>query len=130
MNKKADDKQDSTKAEQQQANDLIRAIFEDGTAEINGRSYEFLKTNHAKRLRVFGYLMKVQERIQKKDFSFMGEKDWLEIEQIINGVVSLDGTILAKDPQHWEDYAEDYLFFMPTALAVISYPFLKGKGSN
>jgi len=111
--------------EQKQGLEMIQAVYEDGFAEINGREYHFLKMRHQQRRSVFAYFSHVQRDIQRGDFSFLDDPRFKEIEkQIINSSVTFDDHILAKVPNHWDDYPQDYLTFVSTALAVISYPFM------
>ena len=112
---------------QEQALAQIRAVYEDGTAIVNGREYTFTKATHKKRLKVFSYFTGVREMMSKQDFSFMGEESYEKIEQIVSELVTFEGTLLSKKPNHWNEFPQDYMVFMTTALGVISYPFLQGE---
>jgi hypothetical protein len=113
--------------EQNEAFDQIRGVYEDKEAEINGRIYSFTKTTHQKRLTVFAYFTSIQNRMNIGDFSFFAEKEWRNIQQIIDNVVMFDGSLLSKLPDHWEQYAEDFIILYSGAMGVMSYPFLPGK---
>ena len=107
------------------AQEMIRAVFDDGEAEINGRTYVFVRMTHKKRRRVFAFYTSVAKQVQGGDFSFLDDPRFEAVESVINNAVTLDGSLLSKlGDAHWEDYAGDYLPFTATALAVISYPFL------
>ena len=112
---------------QEQALAQIRAVYEDGTAIVNGREYTFTKATHKKRLKVFSYFTGVREMMARQDFSFMGEESYEKIEQIVSELVTFEGTLLSKKPNHWNEFPQDYMVFMTTALGVISYPFLQGE---
>lgn len=112
---------------QEQALAHIKAIYEDGTAVVNGRDYTFTKATHKKRLKVFSYFTGVREQIAKQDFSFMGDEYYESIEQTVSELVTFDGTLLSKKTNHWNEYPQDYMKFITMALGVISYPFLQGE---
>lgn len=111
--------------QQKQGLEMIKAVYEDGFAEINGREYHFLKMRHQQRRSVFAYFSHVQRDIQRGDYSFLDDPRFKEIEkQVVNASVTFDDHLLAKLPNHWDEYPQDYLTFVSTALAVISYPFM------
>ena len=106
---------------------MIKAVYEDGSAEINGRSYVFHKTTHYKRRKVFAFYSKVGQQMKQGDMSFLDSEHFEQIEGIINDMVSYEGSLLSKLKDHWDSYPEDYLTFVPVALGAISYPFLQGN---
>lgn len=106
---------------------MIKAVYDDGEAEINGNKYTFLGTTHAKRRKVFAFFSSIQRQIEQGNFSFLDTADFKPVEDTINGMVTFDGDLLSKKKDHWEEYPEDYLNFVSTAMGVISYPFLKGS---
>lgn len=112
---------------QEQALAQIRAVYEDGTAIVNGREYTFTKATHKKRLKVFSYFTGVREMMSRQDFSFMGDESYDKIEQIVSELVTYEGTLLSKKTNHWNEFPQDYMVFMTTALGVVSYPFLQGE---
>jgi hypothetical protein len=107
--------------------DTIKAVYDDGEAEINGRTYQILNLNHYKRLKVFGYFTKVKPQIEHEDFSFMGADEWREIEKILGDNITFNGDLVSKIPKHFEEFPEDYLDYSLVMMGVFSYPFLKGK---
>lgn len=124
---KTDLRTDEEKAiAQKKALGQIKAVFEDGVATINGRDYVFTKATHKKRLKVFSYFTGIKGMIEKQDFSFMGNDDFDAVMDIIENLVTFDNSLLSKRPQHWDEYPQDYMMFVTTALGVISYPFLQG----
>lgn len=107
------------------AMEMIRAVFEDGEAEINGRVYAFHKMAHKQRRKVFAYYTAVAPRADAQDLSFLDEPGFEAVEAVINDAVSFDGSLLSRiGERHWEEFPGDYVTFILTALAVISYPFL------
>jgi len=119
--------EDRLKAEQEAARAEIKAVFDDGFLEINGRSYVFTNATHKKRLKVFAYFTGVAAEIAVQNLSFMGTKEYEDIALIVSQLVTFEGTLLAKKLNHWNEYPEDYITFMTTALGVISYPFFPEK---
>lgn len=111
---------------QKQALAQIKAVYDEGVATVNGRDYVFTKATHKKRLKVFSYFTGVREQMSKQDFSFMGDEGYDRIEEIVSELVTFEGSLLSKKPNHWNEYPQDYMIFMTTALGVISYPFLQG----
>ncbi len=110
----------------QEAQEMIRAVYEDGLAEINGREYCITKMMHKKRRKVFAFFTHVQADLQKQDFSFLDTDRWDSVEIIIENAVTFNGSLLAKLPEHWDTYPQDYLLFVSTMLGAISFPFLSG----
>lgn len=110
---------------------MIKAIYEDGEAEINGRVYTFNKMTHKQRRKVFAYYTHVAAAVQSNDFSFLDTPAFEPVEDAINKAVSVKGSLLSKiSDAHWLDYPEDYITFIGTAMGVISYPFLQGSSTG
>lgn len=105
----------------------IKAVYEDQEAEINGRVYKFTGTNHITRRKIFAYFTKIQHELGAGNFSFLASDDFVNIEKLINNMITFDGDLLSKIPEHWDNYPEDYVKFVNCAMGVISYPFLKGS---
>jgi len=108
------------------AQEQIKAVYDDGIATINGRDYTFCKMTFSERRKVFAYMTSIQKELQEGNFTFVDSKIFKEdIEKTIFRNVTLEGmSLLKKNP--FENYIEDYVPFITTALGVISYPFLKG----
>lgn len=113
--------------QQQQAYAMIKAVYDDGVATINGRDYTFTKMVHKQRRKVFAFMTKVQDMMARGDMSFLDWEEFEKVEQVINNVVLFNGSALSKLDTHWESYAEDYVPFVTTAMGVISYPFLSAS---
>jgi len=105
----------------------VKRCYEDGSAEINGRSYKFCKVNHKKRLKIFGYASKIRENLENKDLSFLGSDEQLGIEELMFKNMTYNDSMLFKIDNHFEKYGEDYIPLFTMALSVFSYPFMKGS---
>lgn len=106
--------------------DMLKAVNDDGKAEINGRTYVLTKTVHKKRRKIFGFYTKCQAQIIASDYSFLDSVEFESVENLINNIVTFNGDLISRLPNHWEDYPEDYILFVVTMLGAISYPFLIG----
>ena len=117
--------------QEEQARNMIRAIYEDGEAEINGRVYRFTKMTHKQRRKVFAFYTSVSGDVARNDFSFLDSDRFGAVEDVINKSVTYNDSLLSVlGDAHWEKYPDDYLQFIPTALGVISYPFLAGADTG
>lgn len=115
------------KKEEKNAIEQIKAVVEDGFAEINERIYTFTAMTFSERRSVFAFLTSVQQAITCENFSFLDDSNFKTLEtNIIFKRVTVDGMSLSKK-NVFEEFPEDYLIFITMALTVISYPFLKGK---
>jgi hypothetical protein len=116
----------TTKKQQQQQPepvDMIKAVYDDGKATINGRDYEFAKFTHGERVQVFSYYSRIQHMLPMGNYSFLTDDDFKKVEKLISDKVLFNGIQLSKQPNHWEAYPADYLQLITAALGVISYPF-------
>lgn len=113
--------------EQQKALEQIKAVYDDGFAEINGREYHFLKMRHEQRRKVFAFYTAVAHEVQSGSFAFMDTPKFAEVEKVMFNSITFDGSLISKLPEHWEEYAEDYVTLVATALGVMSFPFLRGR---
>jgi len=121
---------DELKEAQKKANDLIKAIYDDKEAEINGRIYTFTVMSFNERRTVFAYTSKIMGMLSNMDLSFVDDKEFKDIERdIIYKRVSVDDVSLStKNVLH--EHPEDYILFVTTVLQVISYPFLRGPSGG
>ena len=106
---------------------MIKAVYDDGVAEINGRKYKFTNTTHLVRRKIFSFFTSIQSELEAGNFSFLDSSNFEPVEIAINKIITYDDNLLDKSPDHWEKYPEDYLQFISVAMGVISYPFLKGN---
>lgn len=105
------------------ARDMAKAVHDDKCATINGRDYVITSINHIKRRKVFAYYSHIQKDIGNGDFSFLDTNEWREVENVIQNVVTFDGSLLSKLNNHWEDYPQDYITFVTTMMVSLSFPF-------
>ena len=111
----------------EEARAQIKAIFDDKCATINDRDYHFTVTTHAQRVKVFAFMSKIQSSMQVGDFSFLVTKEWDDVYKTISNIITYDGQILSKIPNHWEEFDEDFIPFVGVSMAVICYPFSRGN---
>tara|TARA_R100000655_G_scaffold15789_3_gene34812 strand:+ start:14188 stop:14550 length:363 start_codon:yes stop_codon:yes gene_type:complete len=114
-------------AQEEKRDDVVKGCYEDGSAEINGRSYKFCKVNHKKRLKIFGYASKISKLLNEGNLSFLGSDEQLAIEDLIFSNMTYNDSSLAKIDNHFEKYGEDYIPLFTMSLSVFSYPFMKGS---
>lgn len=115
-----------TPAEKRQAAlDQIKAVYDDGEAEVNGRKYRLLKMQHVERRKVFAFYTSVQNQLQQGNFLFLDSPAFAAVEEVMWKNVSFDGALIAKLRDHWEEYPEDYMTLVSTVMGVMSYPFIR-----
>jgi len=111
-----------------QARAMIKAVYDDGEAEINGRKYVFGKMVHKQRRKVFAFYSKVADAANSGDLSFLDSAEFDTVMDVIGKVTLFDGQALVKlGDEHWEEHPEDYIPFITTAMAVISFPFMSAN---
>ena len=116
--------------EAQKAQNMIKAVYEDKEAEINGRKYQLTNTTHSQRIKVFAFYSSIQHQMLKQDFSFLVSEEFKAIEKIINEIVMFDGIGMNTRKNHWDEFPEDYITYVMTMIPAISYPLLKGSSTN
>lgn len=114
--------------QREKALDQIRAVYNDGEAEINGRIYKFHRMQHVERRKVFAFYTSVQSQINQGNFSFLDTPQFAATEDVMSKNISFDGVTLDKARDHWDEYPEDYIQLVATALGVISFPFIRAAG--
>lgn len=113
------------------AHEMIKAIYEDGEAELtSGRVYKFSRMVHKERRKVFAFYTSIQEAAGRNDFSFLESDAFAAVEKIIENRVLFEGSALSKRATHWDEYPDDYVQLIMIALGVISYPFLSGAPTS
>jgi len=105
----------------------IKAVYDDGEAVINGRTYVLTKLTHSQRIQVFAFFSSIKDQFTAGNFSFMVTPEFKKVEKLIDQVVLFEDSGIDKLSDHWDKYPEDYIMYVSTFLAVISYPFLKGN---
>lgn len=106
----------------------IRAVYEDGEAEVNGRTYKLHKMQHVDRRKVFAFYSSVQHQLSDQNFSFLDTPQFAVVEEVMWKNVSFDGSVISKLRDHWEDYPEDYLQLVSVVMGVMSFPFIRAAG--
>jgi len=112
---------------------MIKQIYEDKVATVNGRDYKFLTMVHRDRRAVFAFMTSVGPAMQRNDMSFLDGDAFAPIERIISDHITFNAMQLSKLPKHWEDeggYPEDYIPLLTSALQVISYPFVRAAPTS
>lgn len=106
----------------------VKAVYEDGVAEINGRQYKFHKMTHVERRKVFAFYTSVQRQLGSQDFSFLDTPQYAAVEEVMWSNISMDGVTINKRRDHWEEFAEDYINLVAVSMGVMSYPFIRAAG--
>lgn len=104
----------------------MKAVCEDGVATINGRDYKLTTMTHSDRVKVFSFYASPSNTAANNSFEFLDDPKYKEVEKVMFNRIMFDGMQLSKLPNHFEEYPEDYIMLISTAMGVISYPFMKG----
>lgn len=107
---------------------MVRAVYEDGEAEINGRKYKFHKMTHVERRKVFAFYSSVAPQLREDNMAFLDTPVYAAVEDVMWSNISFNGLTLNKMRDHWDEFPEDYIRLVATSLAVISYPFTRAAG--
>jgi len=105
----------------------IKDIYEKGQFSLNGAIYHILNMTHKQRRKVFAYFTSIHKQLSVGDFGFMDTVEFDAIEETISNLVTYDGSLISKIPNHWDQHPGDYMTFVITTMGVISYPFLAGN---
>lgn len=117
--------------EQLQAHAMIKKIFEDSEAEINGNKYKLTSLTHKQRRKVFAFYTTVTSKVKGGDLSFLDSEEFEAIESIVNKSTTFEGSLLSVlGDAHWEANPNDYVVFISTVLPVISYPFMGANATG
>ena len=106
----------------------IRAVYEDGEAEVNGRIYKFHKMMHVERRKVFAFQSSVAQQLSAGNFAFLDTPAFAQVEEVMWKNVSFQGSAISKLRDHWEEYPEDYMKLVSATMGVMSYPFMRAAG--
>lgn len=105
----------------------LKDAYTDGLLEINGREYHFTEMRHMRRRDVFAYFSMISDDVQRGRFAFLSDPRFKPIEKIIGDHIMFEGSLLSKLSDHWDEFPEDYLELIATAMGVMSYPFMRGN---
>lgn len=119
-----------SKEQQNKALEMIKAVYDDGFADINGNRYEFASMTHKKRRKVFAFFTGIAGELSRQSMEFLDTERFEEIERVMFDYILFDGVQLSKQPDHFESFAGDYILLITTALQVISLPFMAGSNMN
>lgn len=108
------------------AMDQMKAVLDDGVATVNGRDYTFTPMTHSERVKVFSFYSSPANTAAQNSFEFLDDPKYKEVEKVMFNRINFDGMQLSKLPNHFENYPEDYLQVVSTAMGVMSYPFMRG----
>ncbi len=123
-------KEQQNKEQQEKALAMIKAVYNDGFAEINGNRYDFAAMTHKKRRKVFAFFTSIAGELTHQSMAFLDTDRFDEIERLMFDYVLYDGVQLSKQPEHFESFPGDYIMLITTALQVISLPFMGGSTMN
>ncbi|STA84557.1 hypothetical protein [Citrobacter youngae] len=117
------------KEKQRKALEMIKAVYKDGFAEINGNR-DFAAMTHKKRRKVFAFFTGIASELSRQSLEFLDSERFEEIERLMFDYVLFDGVQLSKQQEHFESFPGDYVMLITTALQVISLPFMGGSNMN
>lgn len=100
---------------------------EDSAFPVNGNVYKISKLSHQFRLEVVAIYSQIEANITTGNYGFLMNKDFKEVMKKVDEKILFDNSQISKLPNHFEEYAEDYLDYVAISLKVISYPFYKRK---
>lgn len=115
---------------EEEAKAQAKELYDSGEIEINGRIYELLKMRHEKRLEVFAFYSNVGKAVAGGNFSSFTSPQFKHVQKIMFEAITFDGVQLSKTQDHWEEYPEDFLQLVGTAMGVMSYPFIRGSNTG
>ena len=95
--------------------------------DINGREYKLSKLSHQFRLEVVAIYSQIESNLTMGNYGFLMNKDFKDVMKKVDDKILFDNSQISKLPNHFEEYAEDYLDYVAISLKVISYPFYKRK---
>lgn len=108
----------------------MKAVCEDGVATINGRDYKLTAMTHSERVKVFSFYASPSNTAAMNSFEFLDDPKYKEVEKVMFSRITFEDMQLSKLPNHFEEYPEDYIILISTAMGAMSYPFMKGVGGK
>lgn len=108
----------------------MKAVCEDGVATINGRDYKITAMTHSERVKVFSFYASPSNTAAMNSFEFLDDPKYKEVEKVMFSRITFEDMQLSKLPNHFEEYPEDYIILISTAMGAMSYPFMKGVGGK
>lgn len=103
----------------------MKAVCEDGVATINGRDYKLTAMTHSERVKVFSFYASPSNTAAINSFEFLDDPKYKEVEKVMFSRITFEDMQLSKLPNHFEEYPEDYILLISTAMGAMSYPFMR-----
>ena len=94
---------------------------------VNKREYKITKLSHQFRLEVVALYSQIEAQLTMGNYGFFVNEDFKKIMKKIDEKILFDDIQISKKPNHFEEFAEDYLDYVALSMKVISYPFYKTK---
>lgn len=114
----------------EEAKKQAKAIYDAGQFDVNGRTYELVKMRHQKRLQVFSFYSEFGQQVAQGNFACLVGEQFKHVQKVMFEAMLFEGNQLTKLPDHWDDYPEDFLQVVGTAMGVMSYPFIRGSDTG
>jgi predicted transcriptional regulator len=122
--------EDLTQQLETQRTEILKQLEEwvnNSAFEVNGREYKISKLSHQFRLEVLAIYSQIEANLTMGNYGFLMNKDFKDLMKKVDSKILFEDSQISKLPNHFEDYAEDYLDYVSLSLKVISYPFYKTK---
>lgn len=104
--------------------DELKAIYEAGEFEINGRVYKLGKMDFKKGQKLLSFV----QQVEREGMMIFDNPRYYEYETLIFSNITFNGSSLNKLPKHFNDCPEDMLPVIFNCSGALVYPFLP-KGS-
>lgn len=118
---------------EKQREDILKHLDEcvkNSAFTVNGRDYKLTKLSHQFRLEVVAIYSQIESNLTMGNYGFLMNKEFKDVMKKVDDRVLFDSSTISKLPNHFEEFAEDYLDYVALSLKVISYPFYKRKLST
>lgn len=100
---------------------------EKGSFEVNGRTYKISKLSHQFRLEVLALYSQIEASITMGNYGFITEPRFKDLMKKVDDKILYENSQISKLPNHFEEFAEDYMDYVALGLKVICYPFYRSK---
>lgn len=102
--------------------EFVKKCYEEGKIELDGIVYTKNRTPNKQALKLVGYV----QRMGNED-SVIGDDNWEKIQETLFNIFSIDGVLLSRKLDFFEDNPARYFPFMLTAMQVVTFPFQPGS---
>ncbi|WP_373073901.1 hypothetical protein [Sulfurimonas sp.] len=127
MNKNKDELQKQLEEQREAILKQLEEWHTNGSFEVNGRTYKLSKLSHQFRLEVLALYSQIEGSITMGNYGFITDDKFKTLMKKVDDRILFDNSQISKLPNHFEDYAEDYIDYVALGLKVICYPFYKTK---